>query len=66
MAEIARGAHSVDNLSEGQLTRMYELMLLTRIFDAQAVNLQRQGRIGFYVPCEGEEAKGQKEIQRRY
>jgi TPP-dependent pyruvate/acetoin dehydrogenase alpha subunit len=35
---------------------MYELMLLTRIFDAQAVNLQRQGRIGFYVPCEGEEA----------
>jgi pyruvate dehydrogenase E1 component alpha subunit len=38
------------------LRKVYELMLLTRIFDAQAVNLQRQGRIGFYVPSEGEEA----------
>lgn len=38
------------------LVRVYRLMLLTRTFDAQAVNFQRQGRIGFYVSCEGEEA----------
>ena len=31
-------------------------MLTTRIFDAKAMNLQRQGRIGFYVPCAGQEA----------
>lgn len=31
-------------------------MLTTRIFDSQAVSLQRQGRIGFFVPSEGEEA----------
>jgi pyruvate dehydrogenase E1 component alpha subunit len=43
-------------LPDERLRKIYELMLLTRIFDAQAVNLQRQGRIGFFVPCEGEEA----------
>lgn len=45
-----------EELSEEELRRLYNLMLLTRIFDSQAVNLQRQGRIGFFVPCEGEEA----------
>jgi pyruvate dehydrogenase E1 component alpha subunit len=43
-------------LPDERLRKIYELMLLTRVFDAQAVNLQRQGRIGFFVPCEGEEA----------
>ena len=35
---------------------LYTLMMLVRIADTQAVALQRQGRIGFYVPCQGEEA----------
>jgi pyruvate dehydrogenase E1 component alpha subunit len=58
LANIARGAQidGEDSISDDLLREMYELMLLTRTFDAQAVNLQRQGRIGFYVPCEGEEA----------
>jgi pyruvate dehydrogenase E1 component alpha subunit len=43
-------------LSDEDLKRMYGLMVLTRVTDTQAVSLQRQGRIGFYVTCEGEEA----------
>lgn len=56
MANITLGARSGEDIPNAQLRRFYELMLLTRIFDTQAVNLQRQGRIGFYVPSEGEEA----------
>jgi pyruvate dehydrogenase E1 component alpha subunit len=61
MANIALDERSGEEVEEaavptGQLRRFYELMLLTRTFDSQAVNLQRQGRIGFYVTCEGEEA----------
>ena len=56
MAEIAQRAYRSSDLPESRLREMYELMLLTRLFDAQAVSLQRQGRIGFYVPSEGEEA----------
>ena len=55
VANIAIDAPSKE-LPTSQLRRFYELMLLTRTFDAQAVSLQRQGRIGFYVTCEGEEA----------
>jgi len=56
MAEITQGAYRNDELSDELLRELYGLMVLTRTFDSQAVNLQRQGRIGFYVPSEGEEA----------
>ena len=56
MANIALDMRDGEEVPVDQLRRFYELMLLTRTFDSQAVNLQRQGRIGFYVPCEGEEA----------
>jgi len=56
MANIAVDRERGEEIPISQLRRFYELMLLTRTFDSQAVNLQRQGRIGFYVPCEGEEA----------
>ncbi|HEX2677945.1 MAG TPA: thiamine pyrophosphate-dependent enzyme [Polyangiales bacterium] len=36
--------------------RIYESMLRTRAIDARLMKLQRQGRIGFHVGCEGEEA----------
>ncbi len=36
--------------------RIYEAMLRTRAIDARLMRLQRQGRIGFHVGCEGEEA----------
>ncbi len=36
--------------------RYYRDMVRTRVFDRQMVVLQRQGKIGFTIPCEGEEA----------
>ena len=36
--------------------RIYEAMVRTRMIDARLLKLQRQGRIGFHVGSEGEEA----------
>ena len=44
------------NLPEVDLKRIYRSMLQTRMFDSKCLNMQRQGRIGFYVPCAGQEA----------
>ena len=35
---------------------LYRLMLLVRRLDERCINLQRQGRIGTYGPCRGQEA----------
>lgn len=43
-------------LSETELKRIYRSMTLTRAFDVKCMSLQRQGRIGFYTPCSGQEA----------
>jgi len=43
-------------LSKEELLRMYRTMQLTRFFDERGMLLQRQGRIGFYVPSFGQEA----------
>ncbi|MBU5637425.1 pyruvate dehydrogenase (acetyl-transferring) E1 component subunit alpha [Geomonas sp. Red69] len=43
-------------LSDAEIWRIYELMLLARIFDERAVALQREGRIGTYPPIRGQEA----------
>ncbi|QWV93897.1 pyruvate dehydrogenase (acetyl-transferring) E1 component subunit alpha [Geomonas oryzisoli] len=43
-------------LSDAEMWRLYELMLLSRIFDERAVALQREGRIGTYPPIRGQEA----------
>ena len=43
-------------LSDAEMWRLYELMLLARIFDERAVALQREGRIGTYPPIRGQEA----------
>lgn len=39
-----------------QLLDMYRMMVLCRLFDAKAINLQRTGRLGTYAPCTGHEA----------
>ena len=39
-----------------QLLRLYRLMVLTRIFDNKAINLQRTGKLGTYASCLGHEA----------
>jgi 2-oxoisovalerate dehydrogenase E1 component alpha subunit len=44
------------DLSDADLRKLYRVMVLTRLLDERAIKLQRQGRIGFYVPAEGQEA----------
>lgn len=43
-------------LTSAQIKKLYELMVLTRIFDEKALNLQRQGRLGTYAQIKGQEA----------
>lgn len=43
-------------LSPSELKKLYRYLVLVRVLDTKCINLQRQGRIGFYVPCIGQEA----------
>ncbi len=43
-------------LEDDELVELYRKMALTRQLDAKILSIQRQGRIGPYVPCAGEEA----------
>ena len=43
-------------LGKAELLHMYKNMCLSRQFDERGMKLQRQGRIGFYVPAFGQEA----------
>lgn len=43
-------------LSKELLVKMYRNMVLTRAYDERGMMLQRQGRIGFYLPSTGQEA----------
>ncbi|HTE07100.1 MAG TPA: thiamine pyrophosphate-dependent enzyme, partial [Planctomycetota bacterium] len=56
LTESGRAAPGTAGLPKGQLLELYEHMLRTRLMDERMLNLQRQGRIGFYVPSTGEEA----------
>jgi pyruvate dehydrogenase E1 component alpha subunit len=44
------------NLSEADIRRLYELLILSRTFDRRALSLQREGRIGTYPSFLGQEA----------
>ncbi len=59
--QILDGNGNVDKklmpeLSAEQIKELYEFMLLTRLFDEKTFKLQRQGRIGTYLPVRGQEA----------
>lgn len=43
-------------MPEGDVRRIYELMVLVRTFDQRAIALQREGRLGTYPPSLGQEA----------
>jgi len=43
-------------LSEEELVGLYRHMVRTRVIDTRMLALQRQGRIGFYGTCKGQEA----------
>lgn len=44
------------NLSDDQLRELMRRMVFTRTWDERAINLGRQGRLGFYAPVSGQEA----------
>lgn len=44
------------NLAAGELRQLYRIMVMTRTMDERGLVLQRQGRIGFYLPSTGQEA----------
>ncbi len=44
------------SLADDRIKNMYELLILSRIFDERALNLQREGRLGTYAPILGQEA----------
>lgn len=46
----------VPAIPDATLTRMFDVMLLTRMVDDRMMRLQRQGRLGFYMTSIGEEA----------
>ncbi len=56
LMESGRAAAGAPTLPKAKLLEIYEFMLRTRLLDERMLNLQRQGRIGFYVPSTGEEA----------
>jgi 2-oxoisovalerate dehydrogenase E1 component alpha subunit len=43
-------------LDDEQLRELYRLMVVTRKVDREAINLQRQGQLGVYASCLGQEA----------
>ncbi|MFD1571950.1 thiamine pyrophosphate-dependent dehydrogenase E1 component subunit alpha [Halorubrum laminariae] len=47
---------TVPDLSDDRFRAIYRDLVVTRRFDERAVSLQRQGRIGTYAPCAGQEA----------
>lgn len=47
---------SKQQLSPAQLAEVYRAMLLIRTLDERMMTLQRQGRVGFYGACTGQEA----------
>jgi pyruvate dehydrogenase E1 component alpha subunit len=46
----------VPEVDEETLIRMYRFMLMIRLLDERMMILQRQGRVGFYGACTGQEA----------
>jgi 2-oxoisovalerate dehydrogenase E1 component alpha subunit len=44
------------DLDDDQLRELYRLMVVTRKVDREAINLQRQGQLGVYASCMGQEA----------
>src|SRR3989339_1706393 len=43
-------------LSNDEIKKIYEMLVLTRVFDQKAFNMQREGRLGTYIQFKGQEA----------
>jgi len=53
--ETGKEVNPVPDLPEGLAVRLLEAMLFQRALDQRMLNLQRQGRIGFYGTAKGQE-----------
>lgn len=47
---------AMPKLDDDQLRELMRRMVFTRVLDERAINLGRQGRLGFYAPVNGQEA----------
>ena len=54
--ETGKEVAQVPQLPAGLGVKLLEAMLFQRALDQRMLNLQRQGRIGFFVPSSGQEA----------
>ena len=43
-------------ISNDEIKKLYEMIILIRVFDQKAFNMQRQGRLGTYIQFKGQEA----------
>lgn len=43
-------------ITHEEIKKIYELLVLTRVFDDKAIKLQREGRLGTYASVKGQEA----------
>jgi pyruvate dehydrogenase E1 component alpha subunit len=55
-APLPSAAPTERELSPEEILSAYRIMVLARATDERCISLQRQGRIGFYVPASGQEA----------
>jgi pyruvate dehydrogenase E1 component alpha subunit len=55
-AKPVRRKKSTGRLTNNDLLQIYRIMVLTRAFDNRVLNLHKQGRLGAYITCTGEEA----------
>ncbi|MBI1936085.1 pyruvate dehydrogenase (acetyl-transferring) E1 component subunit alpha [Candidatus Woesearchaeota archaeon] len=46
----------IPKLSNDEIKKLYEMLILIRVFDQKAFNMQRQGRLGTYIQFKGQEA----------
>lgn len=46
----------IESIPPEDVARLYEAMLAQRVYDDRMIKMQRQGRLGFYLACTGEEA----------
>jgi 2-oxoisovalerate dehydrogenase E1 component alpha subunit len=46
----------VDSIPLDDVVALYRAMLAQRVYDDRMIKMQRQGRLGFYLACTGEEA----------
>ncbi|MCI4329944.1 MAG: thiamine pyrophosphate-dependent enzyme [Thermoplasmata archaeon] len=53
--EVATSENPTE-IPAADLPKIYRAMVLARVVDERCLTLQRQGRIGFYVPLQGQEA----------